>query len=324
MVDENDKEVSDISKAKYIVTDYLSMEQGEVKDGVNSNLLKGYDSDTMKELDYRDLKVQFYVTEPNTSERIITNYAQISEMTNSDGKIETDRDSTPNEWIEGEDDQDVEHIRLLYFDLALRKWVTKAIVISDGEEKVFETGHKAEDDPEDVVKVDLKKSKLDKVVVKFEYQIRITNEGRIGGWCDEITDHIPDGLTFDQADNPIWTVVNDKTITTDALKDTYLEPGESAEVTVVLRWENSGDNLGIKVNVAEISKDRNEYGVHDIDSTPGNYKWGEDDIDDAPVMLAVTTGNMVIGYTILGLVVVSIITVGAIAIKKVRSEEDYF
>ena len=324
LVDENDNEVSDVTKAKYIVTDYLSMEQGEVKDGVNSNLLKGYDSDTMKELDYRDLKVQFYVTEPNTSERIITNYAQISEMTNSDGKIETDRDSTPNEWIEGEDDQDVEHIRLLYFDLALRKWVTKAIVTSDGEEKVFETGHKAEDDPEDVVKVDLKKSKLDKVVVKFEYQIRITNEGRIGGWCDEITDHIPDGLTFDQADNPIWTVVNDKTITTDALKDTYLEPGESAEVTVVLRWENSGDNLGIKVNVAEISKDRNEYGVHDIDSTPGNYKWGEDDIDDAPVMLAVTTGNMVIGYTILGLVVVSIITVGAIAIKKVRSEVDYF
>ena len=324
MVDENDKEVSDISKAKYIVTDYLSMEQGEVKDGVNSNLLKGYDSKTMKELDYRDLKVQFNVTEPNTSERILTNYAQITEMTNSDGKIENDRDSTPNEWIEGEDDQDVEHIRLLYFDLALRKWVTKAIVISDGEEKIFETGHKAEDDPEDVVKVDLKKSKLDKVVVKFEYQIRITNEGRIGGWCDEITDHIPEGLTFDQADNPVWTVVNDKTITTDALKDTYLEPGESAEVTVVLRWENSGDNLGIKVNVAEISKDRNEYGVHDIDSTPGNYKWGEDDIDDAPVMLAVTTGNMVIGYTILGLVVVSIITVGAIAIKKVRSEVDYF
>ena len=55
--------------------------------------------------------------------------------------------------------------------------------------------------PEDVVKVDLKKSKLDKVVVKFEYQIRITNEGKIGGWCDEIKDHIPDGLTFDQIED---------------------------------------------------------------------------------------------------------------------------
>ena len=324
LVDENDNEVSDINKAKYIVTDYLSMEQGEVKDGVNENLLKGFDSDTMTELDYRDLKVQFLVVEPNTSERIITNYAQISDMTNSKGNNVKDRDSTPNEWINGEDDQDIENIRLLYFDLALRKWVTKAIVTTDGEQKVYETGHKAEDDPEAVVKVDLKKSKLDKVVVKFEYQIRITNQGRIGGWCEEVTDHIPDGLVFDQADNPIWTPVNDKTIVTDALKDTYLEPGESAEVTVVLRWVNSGDNLGIKVNVAEISKDRNEYGVHDIDSTPGNYKWGEDDIDDAPVMLAITTGNRVIGYVTLGLVVVSIIAVGAIAIKKVRNEKEYF
>ena len=324
LVDENDNEVSDITKAKYIVTDYLSMEQGEIKDGVNENLIKGFDSDTMNELDYRDLKVQFLVIEPNTSERIITNYAQISNMTNSKGNKVKDRDSTPNEWIEGEDDQDIENIRLLYFDLALRKWVTKAIVTTDGEQKVFETGHKAEDDPEDVVKVDLKKSKLDKVVVKFEYQIRITNEGRIGGWCEEITDHIPDGLVFEQADNPIWAVVDDKTIVTDALKNTYLEPGESAEVTVVLRWVNSGDNLGIKVNVAEISKDRNEYGVHDIDSTPGNYKWGEDDIDDAPVMLAITTGNRVIGYVALGLVVVSIIAVGAVAIKKVRNETQYF
>ena len=324
LVDENDNEVSDITKAKYIVTDYLSMEQGEIKDGVNENLIKGFDSDTMTELDYRDLKVQFLVIEPNTSERIITNYAQISDMTNSKGNNVKDRDSTPNEWIEGEDDQDIENIRLLYFDLALRKWVTKAIVTTDGEQKVFETGHKAEDNPEDVVKVDLKKSKLDKVVVKFEYQIRITNEGRIGGWCEEITDHIPDGLVFEQADNPIWAVVDDKTIVTDALKNTYLEPGESAEVTVVLRWVNSGDNLGIKVNVAEISKDRNEYGVHDIDSTPGNYKWGEDDIDDAPVMLAITTGNRVIGYVALGLVVVSIIAAGAVAIKKVRNETQYF
>ena len=313
LVDENDQPVTDVSKAKYIITDYLSKEQGE------NNLLKAFDSETMNELDYRDLKVQFKVTEPNTSERIITNYAQISKMTNSEEKIVEDRDSTPNKWINGEDDQDIENIRLLYFDLALRKWVTKARVIQNGQETIFETGHKAEDNPEDVVKVDLKKSKLNSVVVKFEYQIRITNEGRIGGWCDEITDHIPDGLTFDQADNSIWTVVDEKTITTDALKNTYLEPGESAEVTVVLRWENSGDNLGIKVNIAEISKDRNEYGVHDIDSTPGNYKWGEDDIDDAPVMLALKTGNAVLGYAILGLVVVSTIAVGVIAIKKVNN-----
>jgi len=318
LLDENDNPVDDMSKAKYIVTDYLSMEQGKVKDGVNENLLKAFNSETMTELDYRDVKVQFKVIEPNTSERILINYAQISKMTDGNGKVVKDRDSTPNVWIDGEDDQDIEKIKLLYFDLALRKWVTKAIVTQDGQERVFETGHHAEDDPEDVVKVDLKKSKLDKVVVKFEYQIRITNEGKIGGWCDEIKDHIPDGLTFDQEDNPIWVAIDDKTITTDALKDTYLEPGESAEVTVVLRWINSGENLGIKINIAEISKDRNDYGAPDIDSTPNNYKWGEDDIDDAPVMLAVKTGDMILGYTILGVAIISIIALGVSAVRKVR------
>ena len=316
LVDEDDNEVTDVSKAKYIVTNYLSMEKGKTKEnGTNSNLIKGFNRRTMSELDYRDVKVQFKVTEPNTSERILVNYAQIAKETDSDGNIVVDRDSTPNEWVEGEDDQDIEKIKLLYFDLALRKWVTKAKVTQDGKETIFETGHKAEDDPEDVVKVDLKKSKLDKVVVKFEYQIRITNEGRIGGWADEITDHIPDGLTFDQADNPTWTQLDDKTIVTDELKSTYLNPGESAEVTVVLRWINSGTNLGLKVNVAEISKDRNEYDVHDVDSTPGNYVWGEDDIDDAPVMLAVKTGNTILAYTMIALVAISIITLGALKIR---------
>ena len=316
LVDENDNEVTDASKAKFIVTDYLSMEKGKIKkDGTNSNLIRGFNRKTMDELDYRDIKVQFRVTEPNTSERILVNYAQIAKETDSEGNVVVDRDSTPNEWVEGEDDQDIEKVKLLYFDLALRKWVTKAKVTQDGKETIFETGHKAEDDPEDVVKVDLKKSKLDKVVVKFEYQIRITNEGRIGGWADEITDYIPDGLTFDQADNPTWTQLDDKTIVTDELKNTYLNPGESAEVTMVLRWINSGTNLGLKVNVAEISKDRNEYNVHDVDSTPGNYVWGEDDIDDAPVMLAVKTGNTVLAYTMIALVAISIITIGALKIR---------
>ena len=308
LLDANGNEVTDSSKAKYIVTNYLAKENGEDK------LIKAYDNgDT---LDYKDVKVQFRVTEPNTSERILTNYAQISKMTNSNGKVVTDRDSTPDEWIEGEDDQDIENIKLLYFDLALRKWVTKAIVYENGQEVVYETGHHAEDDPEDVVKVDLKRSKLDKVVVKFEYQIRVTNEGKIGGSATEVTDHIPDGLVFDEADNAIWTKVDDNTIVTNALEDVYLDPGESAEVTVTLRWANSASNLGIKNNIAEISKDQNEYGVADIDSLPGNYKWGEDDIDDAPVMLAIKTGSIATQCVALGIGVLFILVFGIKSIKK--------
>ena len=41
-------------------------------------------------------------------------------------------------------------IKLKYFDLALQKWVSKAIVIEDGKEKVTKTGHTADMNPEPV------------------------------------------------------------------------------------------------------------------------------------------------------------------------------
>ncbi len=316
MLDEEGNETDEVNKAKYITTDYLSKENEET-DG--ENLLKAFDrssyeAGSIKEPDYKEVKVAFKVTMPNTSDEIIINQAQISDDSDEDGNDVTDKDSTPNEWIDGEDDQDIEKIKVQYFDLALRKWVTKAIVIEDGKEVVRETGHKAEDDPEAVVKVDLKKSKLNKVVVKFEYQIRVTNEGQIAGSVEEISDYIPEGLKFVAADNPEWEEVDGKVVT-DQLAGQIMQPGESKEVTILLTWINSENNMGLKVNIAEISKDYNEYGSPDIDSTPNNKVPGEDDIDDAPVMLTVTTGQAVI-YIGLGISILAILAGGVIGIKK--------
>ena len=312
LVDENDNEVTDVSKAKYIVTDYLSKEQDKTP---GANLLKAYKPETMSELDYRDVKVQFKVTEPTTSDRILINYAQISKETDSSGRVVRDRDSTPNVWVEGEDDQDIEKVRVQYFDLSLRKWVTQAIVTENGKTVVTQTGHKAEDDPEEVVKVDLKKSKINNVVVKFRYSIRITNEGEIAGEATEIRDDIPQGLKFVAEDNPDWREENGQ-IVTNKLEHTTLQPGESAEVEILLTWINSVNNMGVMTNVAEINKDHNDYGAPDIDSTPGNNVPGEDDIDDAPVMLTVKTGSEYILYASIALSAIAVIAVGGKVIKK--------
>lgn len=239
---------------------------------------------------YKDVQVAFRVTEPNTSDRIIINKAQISEDKDEDGNDVDDRDSTPDEWNEGEDDQDIEKIYVKYFDLSLRKWVTQAIVIEDGQEKVMNTGHYAEQDPEPVVKVEINKKRLNDTVIKFKYSIRIKNEGEIEGYATEISDYIPNGLKFNQADNPKWKEANGK-ITTDQLKDTLLKPGETATVDVTLTWINSEDNMGVMTNVAEISQDKNDSDTPDIDSTPNNKKSGEDDIDDAPVAITVVSGK---------------------------------
>jgi len=314
MIDKNGVQTENVEEAVSITTDYLSKEQqtGTGRD----NLLKAFAKDTMEEPNYKDIKIAFKVTEPNTSDRILINKAQISNDSDANGKDVIDRDSTPDKWIDGEDDQDIEKVKVKYFDLALRKWVTQAILIQDGKETVTETGHKAEDNPEQVVKVEIVESKLNKVVVKFRYKIRVTNEGEIAGYVDEISDYIPEGLRFVAGDNPEWKEVDGKVVT-DQLKDILLEPGESAEVEILLTWNNGKDNLGLKINTAEISKDRNNSDTPDIDSTPNNEQPGEDDIDDAPVILIIKTGSGINGqYIVLAIGCLSILSSGIIFIKK--------
>ena len=306
MYDENGDETEEVEKAVKVKTEYLSKENGE------DNIIKAFDGTT---LDYKDIKIAFKVKDPNSNEYIITNHAQISDDEDENGDPIKDKDSEPDEWNEGEDDQDIENIKVNYFDLALLKYVTKTIVIENGVEKITETGYNGLEDPEPVVKVELNKKNLDEVVVKFGFGIKITNEGDIAGYATEITDYVPEGLKFDPNDNPEWTDEGNNVISTRQLEGTLLQPGESATVEVILTWINGEDNLALKTNVAEISEDDNEYDVPDRDSTPDNQKEGEDDIDEAKVILSIITGGATIIITlILGILIV--VLIGVMLIKK--------
>ena len=306
MYDENDQETENVEEAVKVKTNYLSKENGE------DNLIEAFDGTT---LHYKDIKIAFKVKDPNSNEYIITNHAQISDDTDEEGNPVTDKDSTPDEWNEGEDDQDIENVKVEYFDLALLKYVTKAIVIENGVEQITETGYDGTEEPEPVVKVELHRKKLDEVTVKFGFGIKITNEGDIPGYATEITDYVPEGLKFVAEDNPEWTDEGNNVISTRQLEGTLLQPGESAVVEVILTWINGEDNLNLKTNVAEISEDDNEYDVPDRDSTPDNQKEGEDDIDEAKVILNVATG-IVKTYFTLTLGLLAVIGTGIILIKK--------
>ena len=118
-------------------------------------------------------------------------------------------------------------------------------------------------------------------------------------------------------------MLEDGTVVTDELKDKLLQPGESAEVTIVLKWINSATNMGVKINVAEISKDYNNYGTPDIDSTPNNNVPGEDDIDDAPVMLTVKTGSQDLKYMLAILVVLTAL-VGSVSLLKKNLQKNKY
>ena len=316
MYDKEGNETEDVSEAESIKTDYLSKEQEEEE---GENLIEAFNPEeeiSEDNPDYKEVKVAFKVIEPNESDRVLVNSAQISDDSDEDGNEVEDIDSVPDEWNEGEDDQDKEYVELVYFDLSLRKWVTQAIVIDkNGNQNITETGHEPYDDPEEIVKVELYRKNIYDVTVKFKYKIRVTNEGEIAGYAKEITDYVPEGLEFRAEDNPGWTDEGNNVISTRLLENTLLKPGEYAEVEVVLTWINNEDNMGLKENIAEISEDDNEYDVPDRDSTPDNKKDGEDDIDDAPVMLAVGTGGAKVYFT-LGFAVLITAAGGIFLIKK--------
>ena len=303
---------------KSLTTDYLS------RDKAIDNILKAFDRATMQTPDYKDVKIAFKVTNAKLPEdKILINTAEIAEDADKNGNSVDDIDSIPNNKNEEgkdenhnfkEDDIDKEYIKVQYFDLALLKWVNKVIYTVDGTTTERETGHTGQENPEPVVKQEVDRKKLDSTIVKFEYTIRITNEGQIAGYAKEISDYIPEGLEFVQSDNPNWTVADGK-VTTRQLEGTLLQPGESADVKIILKWINNSENMGVKINVAEISEDYNDYNVPDIDSTPNNKVEGEDDIDEAPVALSIKTGGTIIYFALTG-VILAVVIGGVLLIRK--------
>jgi len=309
MLDENEEKTTDVTKAKYIITDYLS--EAQEKETGRKNKLNAFDKE--KEIsetnpDFKDVQIAFKVTyvakTKDEAARTIINTAQISKDSDDDIDSIPKRDEVYNHEEEdrNEDDIDYDQVKVKYFDLSLLKWVNKTIVTLNGETTELESGHTKETAKnEDPVKYEVKSKDIKKINIKYEYTIAITNEGELEGYAKEITDYIPEGLKFEKEDNPEWYEKENGMIGTKALENTLLKPGESAEVKVILTWINGNNNFGEKVNLAEISEDYNEGGSPDVDSTPNNKVPGEDDIDDAPSILTIKTGveKIYIGLTLI-------------------------
>ena len=310
MYDKDGKETTDVKQAVQVKTNYLSKEK---ETDSRQNLIKAYDANTMQTPAYRDVQIVFKVAETaltDKTKRDIINTAEITDDQDKDGNSVDDKDSTPGNKKDGEDDIDREKVNVKYFDLALKKTLAKIVITENGKTREIVPANE-----NDLLKVEINRKYLSTTTVKFVYNITVTNEGQIAGYAKEIKDYIPKGLVFNQNDNPNWTPVSADVIRTEALASTLLEPGKSATVPVTLEWNRDENNLGEKINVAEISKDQNDYGSPDIDSTPDNQKSGEDDIDDAPVILSISTGEEPV-YVVLSTTVLVILATGIALIKK--------
>lgn len=186
-------------------------------------------NDEKEGLFYQEVEITCIVLKENTYKGILKNVAEITEEYDEDGnKIEQkgdDRDSEPNNVYEDDkhtpgkeengytpgeqDDDDFEQLQLKYFDLALRKFITKV----DGEapeasrepvpdvstliDGTYDRNGKKEhtatyNHPKDPLWV--------KNGSKVEYTIRVYNEGSEDGYAYEVSDDIPNGLVFEADD----------------------------------------------------------------------------------------------------------------------------
>ncbi len=304
MYDEDGNITDNPSEAKTIRTTYLS--EANNKD----NIINAFDRETMEAPAYKDVQVAFRVVDKNIGEdRVVINTAEISKDNDDDV------DSTPDNDDEDEDDLDKEYVKVQTFDLSLLKWVSKVMITQNGKTTVTETGYNGTENPEPVVKVEVKEGQIKTILIKYEYGIKITNEGEIAGYATEITDYIPEGLEFIPEDNPLWTLEEDGKIVTRQLENTLLQPGESAVVNVVFKWINNENNMGMKENIAEISEDKNDKDAPDKDSTPDNQIPEEDDQDNAFVLLMPKTGEVVV-FIVLPTIILAVLTTGIVLIKK--------
>ena len=200
-------------------------------------------------------------------------------------------------------------IKATTFDLALTKAITKVTVQTSNGTKSYDF------DNTDLAKVDINAKYLNGANVLVEYTFTVKNEGELEGYAKQIVDYMPKELEFNTELNKNWYKGNDGNLYTEELTDTSIAAGESKTVKLVLTKAMTETNTGIINNQAEISKDYNQAGVADQDSTPGDQDPKDDDMSSADLIIGVKTGETLIYISAIIAGIIAAIVI-ALIIKK--------
>lgn len=203
------------------------------------------------------------------------------------------------------------------FDLELSKTISKVTITNSEGTKTNEY------DNVSLAKVEIAAKHLQNSTVVIEYKIKVKNNGELAGYVKNIVDYKPTDLTFNSSLNPEW-YQEEGNLHTTSLANTKLEAGEEKELTLVLTKTMTESNTGLVNNTAEISEAYNNFGIDDVDSTPGNKQKSEDDMGSCNCIISVKTG-VAITYITLTLSIIAVMAVGTYIIsRKVLNKEIKF
>ena len=204
------------------------------------------------------------------------------------------------------EDEDIKNIDIglienAKFDLSLEKHVSKVVVTNSSESVNYDFGETT------LAKVEIAAKRLAGSTILVQYEIKISNEGDVQGYVEDVLDYMPKELEFNSEMNPDWYLDANNILHNKELEGIEIEPGKSKTVKLVLVKTLSSNSTGTIENTAEIGTASNLEEIKDIDSTPGNKKAGEDDIASASLIISIKTGGPML---YIGIVLISLIVLG--------------
>lgn len=200
------------------------------------------------------------------------------------------------------------------FDFEIEKYIEKVIVKENG--KITHEYNNTDKNPNEIIKVDIAKSKINKTKLEITYKFVVENIGNIPGRATEITDYLPNEFKYISGSN--W-VYDGKNYTTNEIKDMVINNGDKKELEMVVEWDLTENSIGKKENIAEITKYSDEEPKTPEEPSKPVPDKTPDNVDNAEIIAEVKTGNnnFAIGITLL---VLNIIIIIVCILKKIGKE----
>ena len=168
------------------------------------------------------------------------------------------------------------------FNIGVEKEITGIIV--NGERRTPTNGK--------LEKVEIYRKSTESTSVQVEYKIKVMNTGEVNGNAT-IEENIPEGMSLANNDGT-WEEQEGKLIKVIP----EIGAGETKEYTVLLNWEQTGENMGEKANEAKLVETGNVPGFVDNND--------KDNTSTANVIISVETGAPLP----IGLIIVLVALVG--------------
>ena len=130
-------------------------------------------------------------------------------------------------------------------------------------------------------KVEIYRKSTESTSVQVEYKIKVSNTGEVSGNAT-IEENIPEGMSLANNDGT-WEEQEGKLIKVIP----EIGAGETKEYTVLLNWEQTGENMGEKANEVKLVETGNVPGFVDNND--------KDNTSNANVIISVETGELPIG-----------------------------